>query len=208
MRLSALRLPFLGRFLAMALAKLGRAGVARTGLLFHLSPRAGRGEKAIPFSRRLRARVLPKPLPKTSLKKGGGAPKGASNHCPRHTSKRCRLNVRGRGSGLCASPLAFRSSTAALAKGFHPWLGPVPRFMVADNRSAPRAASSWQTGVVAGRASFRTARGRGYEPHPGHRPRSINRPSPVDVPWMSEMYFLYFVARRATRKFRRPEPSL
>ena len=38
--------------------------------------------------------------------------------------------------------------------------------------SPTRAASSWQTGVVAGRASFRTARGRGYEPHPGHRPRS------------------------------------
>jgi hypothetical protein len=36
-------------------------------------------------------------------------------------------------------------------------LSPVPRFMVADNRSAPRAASSWRTGVVAGRASFRTA---------------------------------------------------
>jgi hypothetical protein len=34
----------------------------------------------------------------------------------------------------------------------------------------------------AGRAGFRTARGQDYEPHPGHRPRSINRPSPVDVP--------------------------
>jgi hypothetical protein len=49
--------------------------------------------------------------------------------------------------------------------------------------SATRAASSWQTGVVAGRASFRTARERSYEPHPGRRPRSINRPSPVDVPY-------------------------
>jgi hypothetical protein len=79
-------------------------------------------------------------------------------------------------------PLASRRSTAALAKTLRPWLSPVPRFMVADNRSAPRAASSWRTCVVAGRASFRTARGRGYEPHPGHRSRSINRPSPVDVP--------------------------
>ncbi len=84
--------------------------------------------------------------------------------------------------------LASRRSTAALARGLEsPRLSPVPRFMVADNRSAPRAASSWQTGDVAGRASFRTARGQSYEPHPGHRSRSINQPSPVDVPWLSEM---------------------
>ena len=84
--------------------------------------------------------------------------------------------------------LASRRSTAALARGLEsPRLSPVPRFMVADNRSAPRAASSWQTGDGAGRASVRTAPGRGYEPHPGHRSRSINQPSPVDVPWSSEM---------------------
>jgi hypothetical protein len=96
--------------------------------------------------------------------------------------------------------LAFRRSTAALANGLESrWLSPVPRFMVADNRSAPRAASSWQTGDVAGRASFRTARGRGYEPHPGHRSRSINQPSPVDVPWPSEMVFFSSPRRPTSR---------
>jgi hypothetical protein len=55
--------------------------------------------------------------------------------------------------------LASRRSTAVLAKGFHPWLSPVPRFMGADKRSAPRAASSWQTGVwPAGRVSEPPAR--------------------------------------------------
>jgi hypothetical protein len=47
------------------------------------------------------------------------------------------------------------------------WLSPVPRFMGGDNRSAPRAASSSQTGVVAGRAGFRTARTRYAKPRAG-----------------------------------------
>src|SRR5579863_10330754 len=45
-----------------------------------------------------------------------------------------------------------------LSPGFQAWLSPVPRFMVATT-CATRAASSWQTGVEASRASFRTARG-------------------------------------------------
>ncbi len=81
-----------------------------------------------------------------------------------------------------AGALAFRRSVAALAKTSRPRLSPVPRFMVADNRSAPRAASSWQTGVVAGRASFRTARVRSAKPHAGTAPApSIGTP-PVDAP--------------------------
>jgi hypothetical protein len=76
--------------------------------------------------------------------------------------------LRGRGArALSGDALAFRRSTAALAKALRPWLSPVPRFMVADNRSAPRAASSWQTGDVAGRASFRTARTRSAKPRAG-----------------------------------------
>jgi hypothetical protein len=69
--------------------------------------------------------------------------------------KRCRLFVAFVAARApLGDALASRRSTAALAKGFRPWLSPVPRFMVADNRSAPRAASSWQTGVwPAGRVS-------------------------------------------------------
>src|SRR5579863_923122 len=54
-----------------------------------------------------------------------------------------------------------RSPSGALPRlspGFQAWLSPVPRFMVAAT-CATRAASSWQTCVWAGRASFRTARG-------------------------------------------------
>jgi hypothetical protein len=68
-------------------------------------------------------------------------------------------------------PLAFRRSTAALAKkASRPWLGPVPRFMEARRvfiPPAPRAASSSQTGVGAGRAGFRTARTRFAKPRAG-----------------------------------------
>jgi hypothetical protein len=77
-----------------------------------------------------------------------------------------------------------RSPSGALPRlspSFQAWLSPVPRFMVAAT-CATRAASSWQTCVWAGRASFRTAREWSYELHPGRRSRSINRPSPVDVP--------------------------
>jgi hypothetical protein len=78
--------------------------------------------------------------------------------------QRCRSSLR---SSRRALLLGTRSPSGALprlspnlAKTSRPWLSwlsPVPRFMVADNRSAPRAASSWRTCVVAGRASFRTA---------------------------------------------------
>ncbi len=88
-------------------------------------------------------------------------------------SQRCRWAGSWR-APLLADALAFRRSTAALAKTFRRWLSPVPRFMAAPTDvtpSATRAASSSQTGVGAGRAGFRTARERSYEPHPGHRSR-------------------------------------
>ena len=50
-------------------------------------------------------------------KEGSGAPRGASNQCPRHTSKRHRLNVRGaRKRAKSRGALAFRRSTAALRR--------------------------------------------------------------------------------------------
>jgi len=85
-------------------------------------------------------------------------------HC-----RRCRPFSWGRG----ARPLfGRRARLPALHRGSRQRpcslkLSPVPRFMVADNRSAPRAASSWQTGDVAGRASFRTARTRSAKPRAG-----------------------------------------
>jgi hypothetical protein len=81
--------------------------------------------------------------------KGGGAPKGARVVAALALPKRraaCVCAYRG-ARPLSGDTLAFRRSTAALAKTSRSWLSPVPRFMVADTRSAPRAASSWQTGV-------------------------------------------------------------
>ena len=106
-------------------------------------------------------------------KKGGGAPKGALVAAALAQQAERRLGCASRR----AAPFGSRARLPALYRGSRQkpcglWLSPVSRFMVADNRSAPRAASSWQTGDVAGRASFRTARGRSYEPHPGHRSRS------------------------------------
>ena len=105
--------------------------------------------------------------------RGGGAPKGAGVDTagPPTSVAACLCVHRG-----ARRSLQTRSPSGALPRlsprAFGLWLSPVPRFMAADKRSTARAASSWRTGVVAGRASFRTARGRGYEPHPGHRSRS------------------------------------
>jgi hypothetical protein len=75
--------------------------------------------------------------------------RGVDSAGPPTSVAACSLRSSRRAS-LLGDALASRRSTAALAKGFRPWLSPVPRFMVADNRSAPRAASSWQTGVWPG----------------------------------------------------------
>src|ERR1700683_760058 len=89
------------------------------------------------------------------LPKGGQSAerRGVDSAGPPTSVAACSLRSSRRAPRL-EDALASRRSTAALAKGFRPWLSPVPRFMVADNRSAPRAASSWQTGVwPAGRVS-------------------------------------------------------
>jgi hypothetical protein len=119
-------------------------------------------------------------------KKGGGAPKGARVDSALAPTSVAACTER---SSRRALPFEERARLPALYRGSRQSfrLGSVRsraswQRQRAFDPSATRAASSWQTGVVAGRASFRTARGRSYEPHPGHRPRSINRPSPVDVP--------------------------
>jgi hypothetical protein len=104
--------------------------------------------------------------------KGGEAPKGASSLGPRHTEKCCHSPVRGRGSGLYRSPLAFRRSTAALVAATERFdsaqavlhaIGRVralPAPSIALKRSTPRA------GRNAGGNDARTAREQGYKPCP------------------------------------------
>ncbi len=110
----------------------------------------------------LRFLFAPRALPTMSR---NGPPKGEAER-RKARSQRPRLRTSG-------APLEFaldrgarrfwrtRSPSGALPRlspGFQAWLSPVPRFMVAAT-CATRAASSWQTGVEASRASFRTARG-------------------------------------------------
>ena len=119
--------------------------------------------KALPFSRCVFAPELLYGTKKASKQiRGGGAPKSPpvrSETAPRYPSV-----TAGRGHGARRF-WRTRSPSGALPRlspGFQAWLGPVPRFFMAAptdaTPSATRAASSWQTGVVAGRASFRTAR--------------------------------------------------
>ena len=77
--------------------------------------------------------------------KGGGAPIDA----PTETALRqrhCRLSGVEARRAPCAQARSPFGAPPRLSPSFQAWLSPVPRFMVADNRSAPRAASSWQTG--------------------------------------------------------------
>jgi hypothetical protein len=139
-------------------------------------------------SRRSRARVLPSTfqnlLPKP---RGGGAPTGASNHCPRHTFRRCRRNVRGRGGPLPSLPrkrgregrgLASRRSTAALVAATERF-DSAQAALRANGRTralpAPPSAlkrSTSRAGRNAGGDDARTARERGYEPRP-REPHSL-----------------------------------
>jgi hypothetical protein len=67
-----------------------------------------------------RARALPITTKRIRLrqKEGGGAPKGASNQCPRSTDKRCRLPMPGRGS----APTSGRARLPALHLRLSPGL--------------------------------------------------------------------------------------
>ena len=89
------------------------------------------------------------------------------------TSARRPLCVH-RGARPLGSALAFRRSTAAFASDCFGSIK-VPRFMAAPTDltpSATRAASSWQTGVVAGRASSRPPGCGVYGSARRNRPRS------------------------------------
>ena len=94
--------------------------------------------------------------------------------------KCCHLPVRGaRKRAINGSPLAFRRSTAALAKALTPWLSFGPRFLElpgANGRTLPgaSAASTSRTGRSAGRSMPEAARVRGYEPRP-REPLSLRR---------------------------------
>ncbi len=124
---------------------------------------------------RLRIRVLPrhckKALPKASpTKKGGGAPTGALSLEP-HQRMRPRSQRR---------PLAFRRSTAALARADASTIGsaPVPRFLrpgfigrypLSPVSSQPRSA---ETGRSAGRSGTQSRPGAACETARGNRTRS------------------------------------
>ena len=148
-----------------------------TGGCCFIPPRVAGAEASNPV---LAARLVAPEVCQTAKQRPPKQRKGEAERRKAHTRGRSAQSQRRRWAGsrrapLLADALAFRRSTAALAKTFRPWLSPVPRFMAAPTDvtpSATRAASSSQTGVGAGRAGFRTAREWSYEPHPGHRSRS------------------------------------
>ena len=111
--------------------------------------------------------------------KGGGAPKGATSHCPHRTNRCCHLKVRGRGSALCRGALAFRRFAAALIAAIERCdsvqavlhaierTQALPAPSIALKRSTPRA------GRNTGGNDARTARERGYKPRP-QEPHSLH----------------------------------
>ncbi len=141
------------------------------------SPRAaGRGEKAISFSRRAFApelcHAIPKQaLPSTSPKKGGGAPIGApnwaaSNRCGARPFS-CLPHLRGR-SGRGA--LAFRRPTAAFAEVL-PSARPGPALpgttgCKRENPLRHQCSEHLAVRTRAGRADAQAAHGPGYEARP------------------------------------------
>ena len=122
-----------------------------------------------------------KDSPSREKAEGGGAPKGASNQCPRGAIRCCHLNALRarcphpallRKRGRAGRGLAFRRSTAALAKATDRFSSAqaalhtkertraLPAPSIALKRSTPRPGRS------AGGVDARAARERGYEPRP------------------------------------------
>jgi hypothetical protein len=125
-------------------------------------------KKTKPFQTNLRSR-MDKIMRR---EEGGGAPEGASNHSratpPDVASRRCA----GAAAGFCASPLALRRSTAALAAATERF-DSVQAALHANGREQALPAPSFalkQSTLRAGRSTggddTRTARRRGYEPRP------------------------------------------
>jgi hypothetical protein len=126
--------------------------------------------------------------------KGGGAPKGASNHCPRGASRcrhlkalraRKRPDVGGRSpSGAPTAALARateRSNSAQAALHAKERAKALPAPSIALKRSTPHPGRS------AGGDDARAARGRGYKPRP-QEPHSLHRSAVAgDVPSMREI---------------------
>ncbi len=113
--------------------------------------------------------------------KGGGAPKGASNQCPRSAIRCCHLkalaarkrpDVGGHSpSGAPTAALAKateHSSSAQAALRARSGRRRYPHHSIALKRSTPRPGRS------AGGDDARTARGRGYKPRP-QEPHSLHR---------------------------------
>ena len=138
----------------------------------------------------LAARLVAPEVCQTAKQRPPKQRKGEAERRKAHTRGRSAQSQRRRWAGsrrapLLADALAFRRSTAALAKVFRPWLSPVPRFMAAPTdvlrpppgQRAPRRPASGP----AGRVSEPPANGV-TNPIPGTAPARINRPSPVDVP--------------------------
>ncbi len=136
-----------------------------------LSP-LGRGENKNPFSRRVprprfayhhNNKALLDSLPSPhDPKRGAERRKAHPNQCPRHTRQATPLDADARGAearqdaALPSGALAFRRSTAALAKALTPRLSSGPRFLElpgANGRTLPgaSAASTSRTGRSAGR---------------------------------------------------------
>ena len=106
--------------------------------------------------------------------KGRRSAERRRSDCRARAAKRRRLNAFDRG----ARPLwETRSPSGALPrlspKASRPWLVRSRASWDGIDDPSPRAASSSQTGVGAGRAGFRTARGRVTSPIPGTAPAPL-----------------------------------
>jgi hypothetical protein len=126
-------------------------------------------------------------------KKGGGAPKGATIHCPRHTNRCRHLKVRGRGSALFRGALAFRRFAAALVAATErvDSAQAVLHAMKCDGVTfafGSRLSQAPGAPVVMPAETMPEPPGSGVtSPARRNRTRPIHRLSPVDVPEVSEI---------------------
>jgi hypothetical protein len=144
--------------------------------------------------------------PDHAPRKEGRAPTGASIHYPRHTPRRYRLKVLRARKRPQRGPLASRRSTAALATQINAMAQPRPRF--ARNRMRRRylrfesrlQRCTSRAGHSAGRSMPKPPGSGVTKPARRNRTRSVSRPSPVDVPHMSGIPFLYLNPGHVSRK--------
>ncbi len=138
----------------------------------------------------LRARGLQTTTPQRSfrfayrlIKREAERRKAHAVHCPRHTGRRHRLPMHGRGSAPNRGALAFRRSTAALVAATERCdsaqavLHATERTQALPAPSAALKRSTPRAGRNAGGSDARTARERGYKP----RPQEPHSPHPTAV---------------------------